>query len=148
MEDGLALALSTDVTPPAPPTGPEPPALPAWSPSSAAERDALAAFQAIQKANRDNDVAAWERLSAPDHLIISPTGTKTSRAERVAALKKATAGPPGAPPADQGVRLIVKGDVAAVVWTQGQGRSLKVLARQGGQWRQVLQQSAPIVAAK
>ena len=147
----LALALSTDVKPPAAPTGPEPPALPAWSASSPAEKDALAAFQAIQKANRDNDVEAWERLSAPDHLIINVAGTKTSRGERVAALKKAATGVPATPATpggDQKIRLIVKGDVAAVTWMQGQSRSLKVLARQGGQWRQVLQQSAPIVAPK
>lgn len=144
----LALALSTDVKPPAPPAGPEPPALPAWSPSSPDEKGALAAFQAIQKANRDNDLAAWERLSAPDHVIITVTGTKTSRAERVAALKKAATGVPATPAGDQNVRLIVKGDVAAVTWTQGQSRSLKVLARQGGEWRQVLQQSAPIVTPK
>jgi hypothetical protein len=90
-------------------------------------------------------------LSAPDHLIINATGTKTSRAERVAALKKAATGAPATPAAsagEQNIRLIVKGDVAAVTWTQGQSRSLKVLARQGGQWRQVLQQSAPIVAPK
>jgi hypothetical protein len=43
---------------------------------------------------------------------------------------------------------MVKGDVAAVTWTAGEARSLKVLARRGGQWQQVLQQSSPIVAAK
>lgn len=147
----MALALSTDVKTPAPPAGPEPPALPAWSASTPAEKDALAAFQAIQKANRENDVASWERLSAPDHVIVNVSGTKTSRADRVAALRKAASGAAATPAAaagEQNLRLVVKGDVAAVTWTQGQGRSLKVLARQGGQWRQVLQQTAPIVAAK
>jgi len=43
----------------------------------------------------------------------------------------------------------VKGDVAAVTWTAGNARSLKVLARsKGGQWQQVLQQITPIVPVK
>jgi hypothetical protein len=145
----LALAQSTDTKPPASPTGADPAPLPAWSASTPAEREALAAFQAIQKANADRDVAAWERLSAPDHSIIVVDGSRTSRAQRVAALKA----PPvaGAAPAgpDQNVRVIVKGDVAAVTWTAGTSRSLKVLARnKGGQWQQVLQQATPIVPVK
>ena len=146
----LALAQSTDLKPPPAPTSAEPQALPAWSASSAAEKEALAAFRAIQKANADRDVAAWERLSAPDHAIIGADGARTSRAERVAALKApapATAANPP-PGADQNVRLMVKGDLAAVTWTAGNSRSLKVLARKNGQWQQVLQQSSPIVAAK
>jgi hypothetical protein len=144
----MVLAQSTDTQPPAAPTGPEPPALPAWSASTPAEREALAAFQAIQKANDDRDVAAWERLSAADHSIIGPDGSRTSRAQRVAALKAPPA--PTAVPASsaQNVRIAVKGDVAAVTWTLGNARQLKVLARQGGQWRQVLQQASPIVPAK
>ncbi len=116
-----------------------------------AEKEALAAFRAIQKANADRDLAAWERLSAADHAIIGADGARTSRAERVAALK-APAPPPAAgtpaPAADQNVRLMVKGDLAAVTWTAGNSRSLKVLARKNGQWQQVLQQSSPIVAAR
>jgi ketosteroid isomerase-like protein len=144
----MALAQSTDLQAPAPPTGPPPPAPPAWSATSAAEKEALAAFQAIQKANRDRDLAAWEKLAAPDHAIIGADGSRTTRAERVAALKgPAPATAPAAAP-DTDIRLMVKGDVAAVTWVNGQTRSLKVLARQGGQWRQVLQQSSPVVAAK
>src|SRR5262245_13063005 len=141
----MVLAQSTDVKPPAAPTGPEPPPLPAWSASTAAEREALAAFQAIQNANAANDVVAWERLSAPDHTIVNADGTRTTR---VAALKAppAAAAPAAAP--DQNVRVVVKGDLAAVTWTGGNGRSLKILARQAGQWRQVLQQNTPVVAAK
>jgi hypothetical protein len=115
----------------------------------ASGREALAAFQGIQKANADWDVAAWERLSAPDHAIINPDGSRASRAQRVAALK---APPPAgaAPPVPaQNVRIIVKGDVAAVTWTAGTSRSLKVLARsKSGQWQQVLQQNTPIVPVK
>ena len=145
----LALAQSTDTQPPAAPTGADPAPLPAWSASTPAEREALAAFQAIQKANADSDVAAWERLSAPDHAIIGPAGRRTSRAERVAELKAPPAA--GAAPVlpAQNVRVIVKGDVAAVTWTAGDTRALKVLARsKGGQWQQVLQQNTPIVPVK
>ena len=145
----MALAQSTDTQPPPAPTGADPAVLPVWSASTPAEREVLAAFQAIQKANADRDVAAWERLSAPDHSIIGADGIRTSRAQRVAALKAPPAA--GAPPAsqDQNVRMIMKGDVAAVTWTAGNNRSLKILARsKGGQWQQVLQQSTPIVATK
>src|SRR5262245_32672911 len=123
----MVLAQSTYVKPPAAPTGPEPPPLPAWSASTAAAREALAAFQAIQKANAANDVVAWERLSAPDHTIVNADGTRTTRAQRVAALKAppAAAAPAAAP--DQNVRVVVKGDLAAVTWTGGNGRSLKIL---------------------
>jgi len=144
----MALAQSTDTQPAAAPTGPAPAPLPAWTASTSAEREALSAFQAIQKANRDRDVAAWERLSAPDHAIIGADGTRTSRAQRVAALKAPA--PAGAAPTspDQDLRLFVKGDLAAATWSAGNVRSLKVLVRNGPQWRQVLQQSTPIVAAK
>jgi Domain of unknown function (DUF4440) len=144
----MVLAQSTDTQRPAAPTGSEPPALPAWSASTPAEREAVATFQTIQKANDDRDVAAWERLSAADHSIIGPDGSRTSRAQRVAALKAPPV--PGAVPASSGqnVRVVVRGDVAAVTWTLGNARQLKILARQGGQWQQVLQQASPIVAAK
>ena len=146
----MALAQSTDLQPPPAPTGPEPAALPAWSASTPAEKEALATFQAIQKANRDRDVAAWERLSAPDHFSISSTGSRGSRADRVAALKAppAAGAAPAAATGEQNVRLMVKSDVAAVTWTAGNSRSLKILARKGGQWQQVLQQGSPIVAVK
>lgn len=144
----LALAQSTDTQPPAAPTGPAPAALPAWTASTAAEREALSAFQAIQKANRDRDVAAWERLTAPDHAIIAADGTRTSRAQRVAALKAPAAAGAAPTSPDQNLRLIVKGDLAAVTWSAGNTRSLKILVRNGEQWQQVLQQSSPIVAAK
>ena len=143
----MALAQSTDTQSPPAPTGPDPDALPAWSASTPAEREALSAFQAIQKANRDRDVAAWERLSAPDHSIIDADGTRTSRAQRVAALQAPPAAAAAALPG-QNLRLVVKGDVAAVTWTAGNARSLKILARKGGQWQQVLQQTSPVVAAK
>ena len=144
----MALAQSTDVKPPAPPTGAAPAPLPAWSASTPAEREVLTAFQGIQKANRENDLAAWERLAAPDHLIIAVDGTQLTRAERVKNLK-AAAGKAGLrQPAEQQVRVMAKGDLAAVTWTIPGERALKVLARRTGQWQQVLQQSSPIVAAK
>lgn len=144
----LALAQSTDIKAPVPPTGPEPAALPAWSATTAAEKAALSAFQSIQKANAARDLAAWEKWSASDHAIIAADGTRTTRAERVVGLKApATAPAPAAVP-DQQVRVMVKGDLAAVTWVAGSNRSLKVLALKGGQWQQVLQQSSPIVAAK
>jgi hypothetical protein len=93
-------------------------------------------------------VAAWEKLSAADHTIIGANGTRTSRAERVAALKGPPTGQAPAPAADQQILVMVKGDLAAVIWNAGDVRSLKVLARKGGQWQQVLQQGSPIVAAK
>lgn len=144
----MALAQSTDLKPPPPPAGPEPAALAAWSASTAAEKEALAAFQAIQKANRDRDLAAWERLSASDHVIIGADGARVSRAERVAALKAPAPAAGAPPPPDQQLRIAVKGDVAAATWTAGNSRSLKVLARKDGRWQQVLQQSSPIVPAK
>ena len=144
----MAFAQSTATQPPAAPTGPEPSALPAWSASTAVEREALSAFEAIQKANRDRDVATWERLSASDHSIIESDGTRTSRVQRVTALKapQSASAAPASP--DQNLRLVAKGDVAVVTWTAGSARSLKILARKGGQWQQVLQQRTPIVAAK
>jgi ketosteroid isomerase-like protein len=146
----MALAQSTDLKPPPPATGPAPMALPAWSPTTAAEREALAAFQAIQKANASRDLAAWERLSAPDHTIITPEGARISRAERVASLKAPApaAADAGTATPDREVRVVVKGDVAAVTWMGGGNRSLKVLARRAGTWQQVLQQASPIVGAK
>jgi len=144
----MALAQSTDTQPPAPATGPEPSPLPAWSASTPAERQALATFQSIQEANGARDVAAWERLSAADHSIIGADGTRTSRAQRVAALKAPPAA--NAPPLlpAENLRLVIKGDLAAVTWTDGTTRQLKVLARKGEQWQQVLQQMTPIVVAK
>lgn len=144
----MALTQSTDLKAPAPPTGAEPSALPPWSAATAAEKAALSAFQAIQKANAARDLAAWEKLSAPDHAIIGADGLRTSRAERVAALKSPTTATASAVAPDQQVRVTVKGDLAAVTWLAGSNRSLKVLALKGGQWQQVLQQSSPIVAAK
>lgn len=144
----MALAQSTDLQTPPAFTGAEPQPLPAWSASSAAEKEALAAFKAIQQANAARDLAAWERWSAPDHQIIGADGTRTSRAERVAALKAPAPANQASPSADQQLRLIVKGDLAAATWTAGSTRSLKVLARKGGQWQQVLQQSSPIAPAK
>lgn len=146
----MALAQSTDLKPPPAPSGPAPAALPPWSATTAAERDALAAFQAIQKANASRDLAAWERMSAPDHAIIGADGTRTTRAQRVANLKAPAAAAGGSTPAppDQQVRALVKGDLAAMTWLGGNNRSLKVLVRRAGQWQQVLQQASPIVAAK
>jgi len=149
----LAFTQSTDLQAPAAPTTPAPPPLPAWSASTPLEKEALAAFQAIQKANADRDVAAWERLSAPDHLIITAEGRKTTRAERVAALKAPPAANAAAPTAMSDLRLMVKGGGLAVVsWRSGPAsnptRSLKVLAKRGTAWQQVLQQGSPIVAPK
>lgn len=144
----MALAQSTDIKTPNPPSGAEPSALAPWSGASAAEKAALSAFQTIQKANAARDLAAWEQLSAADHAIIGADGARTTRAERVAALKAPPTGQAPAAVADQQVRVMVKGDLAAVTWIAGTNRSLKVLALKGGQWQQVLQQSSPIVAAK
>jgi hypothetical protein len=143
----MALAQSTDVKPPVPPTGPEPAALSPVSPATAAEKSAMSAFQTIQKANAARDVAAWEKWAAADHTIIGADGSRTSRAERVAALKAPATAPATTAAPDQQVRLVVKGDLAAITWLAGNARSLKVLALNGGQWQQVLQQSSPIVAA-
>ncbi len=145
----LAFAQSTDLKAPTPPTGPAPPALPAWSASTPLEKEAVAAFEAIQKANQDRDVTAWERLSAPDHLIINVDGTKTTRAARVANLKA----PPAANAAPAGrqteLRIMVKGGTLAVAsWSTGTARSLKVMVKRGTGWQQVLQQSSPIVPGK
>ena len=143
----LAFTQSTDLQKPSPAAGPAPAALPAWSPSTAIEKEALAAFQAIQKANRDRDVAAWERLTAPDHLIITADGRKRSRSERVAELK---APPTGVTPAisERDLRLSVVGASLAIVTWRGQDQSVKVLAKSGGNWRQVLQQTSPIINAR
>lgn len=143
----LALAQSTDVKAPVPPTGADPAALPAWSATTATEKAALSTFQSIQKANAARDLAAWEKLSASDHAIIAADGTRTTRAERVAGLTAPATGQAPAAVQDQQVRVMVKGDLAAVTWVAGSNRSLKVLALKGGQWQQVLQQSSPIVAA-
>jgi ketosteroid isomerase-like protein len=144
----MALAQSTDIKTPAPPTGAEPAALPPSSATSAAEKAALSAFQAIQKANAARDQSAWEKLSAADHAIIGADGIRTTRAERVAALKAPATTQATAAAPEQQVRVMVKGDLAAVTWVAGANRSLKVLALKGGQWQQVLQQASPIVAAK
>lgn len=144
----MALAQSTDLKTPNPPTGTESPALPPWSATTAAEKAALSAFQAIQKANAARDLAAWEKLSAADHAIIGADGTRTTRAERVANLKAPATGQAGPAGQDQQVRVMIKGDLAAVTWLSGNTRALKVLALKGGAWQQVLQQSSPIVAAK
>lgn len=144
----MALAQSTDIQPPTAPTGPAPSPLPAWSALTTTERQALAAFQAIQKANGDRDVPAWELLSAPDHLIIGFDGARTSRAQRVAALKAPPSANTAPPPPAQNLRLVIKGDLAAVTWTAGNARQLKILARKGDQWQQLLQQATPIVAAR
>lgn len=143
----VALAQSTDVATPGAFTGSEPQALPAWSPTTGSEKAALLAFQAIQKANAARDVAAWEKLSATDHTIIGVNGARTTRAERVAALKAPPTGQAG-PGQDREVRVMVKGDLAAVTWVAGNTRSLKVLALRDGQWQQVLQHASPIIAAK
>jgi ketosteroid isomerase-like protein len=145
----LAFAQSTDLKAPSPATGPAPPALPAWSASTPLEKEALAAFEAIQNANQDRDVAAWERLSAPDHLIINVDGTKVTRAQRVASLKA----PPSANAAPAGrqteLRMMVKGGTLAVAsWHTGTARALKVMVKRGTGWQQVLQQSSPVVAPK
>ncbi len=146
----MALAQSTDLQPPAVPTAAMPAALPPWTATTAAEKAALSAFQAIQKANADRDLAAWEKWSAADHAIINADGTRTTRAARVAALKApATAPVAGAPAAPEPqIRIMVKGDLAAVASVGDNTRSLKVLALKGGQWQQVLQHTTPIVAAK
>lgn len=145
----MALAMSTDLKAPAAPVGPEPAGLPAWSATTAAEKDALAGFDAIQKANRDRDLALWERHSAPDHVIIAADATRASRADRVAQLQAPPAANAPAPGAQTQVRLILAGsELAAVTWTTPTARSLKVMARQNGVWRQVLQQSAPIVRTR
>lgn len=146
----MALAQSTDLKAPAAPTAPSPAPLPAWSATTPAEKGVLAAFEAIQKANRDRDVAAWDRHSAPDHAIIGADAGRVTRAERVAQLKAPpAANAPAAAPMQHDVRVTMAGsDLAAVTWSTGTARSLKVLARQNGVWRQVLQQSSPIVAGK
>lgn len=87
-------------------------------------------------------------MAAADHAIIGADGTRTTRAERVAALKAPATGQAAAATADQQVRVMVRGDLAAVSWLAGNARSLKVLALKGGQWQQVLQQSSPIVTAQ
>jgi ketosteroid isomerase-like protein len=142
-----AFAQSTDAQPPAAPTSAEPPALPAWSATTAAEREVLAAFQAIQKANRESDLTSWEKLAAPDHRIINNDGTTMTRAERVAQIK-ATAPGTTAPVAEQELRVAIKGDLAILSWKDAEERSLKVLVRKNGVWQQVLHQSTPVVAAK
>ena len=144
----LAFAQSTDLQTPAPPSDAAPAALPAWSASTPLEKEALAAFDAIQKANRDRDVAAWERLSAPDHVMIGATGVKTTRAERVATLKAPPAAGAAPAPATTERRLMVKGGSLAVVsWKAGAARSIKVLVKRGTGWQQVLNQATPIVPA-
>ncbi len=146
----MALAQSTDLQLPPVPTAARPAALPPWTATTAAEKAALSAFQAIQKANAASDLAAWEKLSAADHAIINADGTRTTRAERVAALKAPATAPAAAAPAapDPQIRIMVKGDLAAVASVGGDTRSLKVLALKGGNWQQVLQHTTPIVAAK
>ncbi len=147
----MALAQSTDLQTPAAPTAAMPAAPPPWSATTAAEKAALSAFQAIQKANAASDLASWEKLSAADHTIVNADGTRTTRAERVAALKAPAAAPPPATVAapDPQIRIMVKGDLAAVASVGGgPTRSLKVLALKGGQWQQVLQHTTPIVSAK
>jgi len=143
----MAFAQSTEAQRPDPPTGAEPPALAAWSASTPAEREVLAAFEAIQKANRERNVPAWERLSAADHTIINRDGTRQSRAERIAELQ----GPVTSqvtPAAEQDVRVALKGDLAILTFRTPDARALKVLARKDGAWRQVLHQWTPIVAAR
>jgi ketosteroid isomerase-like protein len=145
----MAFAQSTDLQPPPAPTGAAPAPLPASAASTPIEKEARAAFDAIQKANRDRDVAAWERLSAPDHVIIGADGARVARADRVAQLKAPPAANAAPAAAQTDVRLSVKGgSVAIVTWQAGQARSLKVLAKRGTGWQQVLQQSSPIVAPK
>ena len=144
----LAFAQSTDLQAPAAPTTAAPAALPAWSGSTPAEKDALAAFQAVQKANSDRDVAAWERLSAPDHVIIGTTGARTTRSARVAALKAPPAADNDPPSAESELRLMIKGGSLAVVSRKtAQTRSLTILAKRGTGWQQVLQQMSPLVPA-
>jgi pyruvate/2-oxoglutarate dehydrogenase complex dihydrolipoamide acyltransferase (E2) component len=145
----LALTQSTGVEAPPAPTEPAPAPLPAWSPSTALEKEALAAFEAIQKANRDSDVVAWERLSAPDHVVVTAEGRRITRAERVRQLKAPPAANAAPAAAETDVRLSVKGgSVAIVTWKAGEARSLKVLAKTANGWQQVLQQSSPIVVAR
>jgi ketosteroid isomerase-like protein len=146
----MALAQSTDLKPPAVPTTAMPAALPPWTATTSAEKAALSAFNTIQKANAARDLAAWEKWSAADHAIINADGSRTSRAERIAALKAPAAAPAAAASAapDPQIRIMVKGDVAAVLSVNASARSLKVLALKGGQWQQVLQHTTPIVAAK
>lgn len=143
----LAYTQSTDARMPAPPSGPEPAAPAAWSPSTPGEREALAAFAAIQKANRESNVAAWEKLSAPEHRIINTDGSTMSRAERVAEIKTTPPDPSGFK-GEQELHVTVKGDVALVTSRDSASRSLKVMARQHGAWQQVLQQFSPIVPAR
>ncbi|MBI4503547.1 MAG: nuclear transport factor 2 family protein [Gemmatimonadetes bacterium] len=141
----LAFAQSTDTEAAAPATVPERPAPPPWSSTTAAEREALAAFRAIQQANRKRDIVSWERLSAPEHTIISATG-RMSPAERVAELQASTEDVPVT--IERDLRLVIKGNLALVQWRSDTARSLKVLALREGRWQQVLHQTSPIVAAK
>ena len=98
--------------------------------SSPAEKEALAAFQAIQKANQARDVAAWEKLSAPDH---TDHGAEDAHVTCRSAWRQSDAPPPTGQPAAPGTDQStygssVKGDLAAVTWTAGTTQSLKVLA--------------------
>lgn len=118
----------------------------AWTPATAIEKEALETFLAIQKANREYDIAAWERLSAPEHTIIRTNGNIMKRAERIEQLKTPATQTGAATSPDQGLRIRMVGDLAVATWIGGGGsRSLKVLAKTSGHWRQVWQQATPIL---
>ena len=107
--------------------------------------DLVQAMRARDQAVDKADVAAWERLTAPEFTLVTETGQLLTRADRVAELKKAT---PAASPSicdQEQITMFARGSAATRRCLDGGIWWIAVWAKSDSGWRVVAVQgtSAP-----
>ena len=117
--------------------------------ASADHKQILSLEQAMGKAIADGDAASYDKLTVEEFQFITGAGVVTSKADRLALLKK-NGGSPGFQTSDHHIRFY--GNVAVVTGRQGPGegpvRFTRVWVKQGSEWRAVTTQVAAIQPPK
>jgi ketosteroid isomerase-like protein len=131
---------------------------------TAAASDSVAAAQVRQAvrqydaALRRADVAALERIWAPEFSFVNPRGERLTRAERLANLRTGRTVFDSLAPAPEEESVRIYGDVAVLTTRltlygrysdkahRGKFRALVVWVRRDGRWQQVANQLTQVVA--
>ena len=123
-----------------------------FRPKNAAEREIVAAFQAIESAVVANDADAWARHIADEFTIHGAQAPSRSKADRLAYIRARTEARAITRVAEvQSMQLWTFGDAAVMTaqhgWTKGVRppyRATRVWVRRDGRWQMALSQQTPV----
>ena len=140
----MAAHQGVTITPP--PATPPPTAAAAEAPaaaapppatvSGAAEKEILAALNALAAANAKADATAFAQLVTNDFIGIGPQGQTRTKASRIEQIKGATAREPR-PFAGRDLRIRFYDTLAVVIWRsgeQGQTQNMAVMVKEKVRW--------------